>query len=112
MNVHELWGKKIREVKRMVKAWMIQEKENEECGLYNDLRIIKCHYLRPAIRLYNILNHEEFVRNSDIIALNLKTEQLVLAFEKLIADHSEPPLADPTDMVSSLVDRDIVNNYQ
>ena len=112
MNVHELWGKKIREVKRMLTAWMIQEKENEESELYDDLRMIKRHYLRPAIQLYNSLNHEEFVRNSDIIALNIKTEQLALAFNKLIDDHSEPPLADPDDMVSSLVDLNIVNNYQ
>ena len=112
MNVHELWGKRIRKVKRRVKTWMIQHKENEECEVYDDLRTFKRHYLRPTIQMYNELNHQEFVRNSDIIALNIKTEQLVLAYNKLAFDYSGPPAADPNQMVSSLVDLNIVNNYQ
>ena len=114
MSLNELWGKRIRQVRRMLKTWMIQEKENEECEVYDDLRILKRHYLRPAVQLYNQLMYQEFVRNSDLTQLDIKTEQLVLAFKKLTNDYSEPPnvSADPDGITSSLVDRDILNNYQ
>ena len=112
MDVHVLWGKRIRQVKRMLKRWMLQEKENNECEVYDDLRILKRHYLRPAVKLYNELSQQEFVRNSDIIALNIKTEQLVLAFNKLTADYSDPPVAEPDDMVTAMVDQQFLRNLQ
>ena len=96
----------------MIKSWMIQEKENEEREVYDDLRILTRHYLRPAIKLYNELNHKEFLHYSDYIALNLKTEQLALACNKLISDYSEPPLIDPDEMVSAMVDREVLANHQ
>ena len=86
---------------------MIQEKENSECEVYDDLRILKRHYLRPAVNLYNELIQQEFVRNSDLTALDIKTEQLVLAFNKLTRDYSEPP-----NVSSAMVDVAILNNFQ
>ena len=112
MNVHELWGKRIRQVRRNVKEWMVLHKENEGCEVYRDLRKFKRYYLRPAIRLYNELNHEEFVRNSDIIALNIKTEQLVLAYNKLANAYSGSPAADPDRMITAMVNYEFFTNLQ
>ena len=91
---------------------MIQHKENKETEVYEDLRALKSHYLRPAVNLYNELVQQEFVRNSDIIALNIKTEQLVMAFNKLADDYSGPPAADPNQMVTAMVERRILGNHQ
>ena len=112
MDAHELWGKRIRQVKRNVKKWMVQHKENKGCEVYEDLRDLKRHYLRPAVNLYNELVQHEFVRNSDIVALNIKTEQLVMAFNKLADDYSGPPAADPNEMVTAMVDRAVLGNHQ
>ena len=90
---------------------MIQHKENKETEVYDDLRILKRHYLRPAVNLYNELVQHEFVRNSDIIALNIKTEQLVLAFNKLADDYSGPP-ATNNEMATAMVERRILGNHQ
>ena len=90
---------------------MIQHKENKGCEVYEDLRTLKRHYLRPAVNLYNELVQHEFVRNSDIIALNIKTEQLVMAFNKLADDYSGPP-ATNNEMVSAMVDRNVLANHQ
>ena len=112
MDVHELWGKRIRQVRRNLKEWMVQHKENKECEVYDDLRILKRHYLRPTVNLYNELVHQEFVRNSDIIALNIKTEQLVLAFNKLADDYSGPSAVNPDGMATAMVERAVLGNHQ
>ena len=112
MDVHKLWGKRIRQVRSRVKEWMIQHKENEGCEVYHDLRMFKRHYLRPAVKLYNEVTKHEFVRNSDIIALNIKTEQLVLAFNKLADDYSGPPATDPNEMVTAMVNHEFFTNLQ
>ena len=62
--------------------------------------------------MYNELNHKEFLHYSDYINLNLKTEQLALAFNKLITDYSEPPLVDPDEMETAMVDREVLANHQ
>ena len=113
MDAHKLWGKRIRQVRCRVKEWMVQHKENEGCEVYQDLRMFKRHYLRPAVNLYNEVIQHEFVRNSDIIALNIKTEQLVLAFNKLADDYSGPPgAADPNEMVTAMMNHEVFTNLQ
>ena len=95
--------------------WMEYEKENKETEVYDDLRILRANYVMPAIRLYNRLRRQEFVRSSDYIKLDLKTEQAVMAYNKLNLDHSGPPDAvttDPDGISSALVDVEVLNNYQ
>ena len=95
--------------------WMEYEKENEQCEVYDDLRILRANYVMPAIRLYNCLRRQEFIRSSDYTRLDINTEQAVMAYNKLVLDYSGPPAAattDPDGISSAMVDVDILNNYQ
>ena len=94
---------------------MEYEKENSKCEVYDDLRILRANYVMPAIRLYNCLRRQEFVRSSDYTRLDLKTEQAVMAYNKLVLDYSGPPAdvtTDPDGISSAMVDLEILNNYQ
>ena len=87
----------------------------EEAEVYVDVLILKNDYFKPAKKLYNKLSQQEFIRNySDYTELDVKTEQVVQAFDKLTMDYSGPPVAvvDPSVISSSLVDIEILNNYQ
>ena len=95
--------------------WMQYEKENSQCEVYDDLRILRANYVMPAIRLYNCLRRQEFVRNSDYTRLDLKTEQAVIAYNKLVMDYPAPLYdgsTDPDEIVSAMVDREVLNNHQ
>ena len=118
MSLYELWGRRIKEAKGCVGRWMKGEKENEETEVYDDLRIFTRHYLKPAIKLYTKLRRQEsnneFVRNSDLTALDLKTEQLVMAYNKLVMEYEYEPRAstDPDGTSTAMVDLEVLNNYQ
>ena len=113
--MYEEWGKRLKKLRKVMKEWMEYEKENKKTEVYDDLRILRANYVMPAIRLYNCLRRQEFVRSSDYTRLDIKTEQAVMAYNKLVMDYSGPLYevsADPDGISSALVDVDILNNYQ
>ena len=91
------------------------EKESDGTEVYEDLADLKVDYVVPAIRLYNRLKQQEFVRSSDYTELDLRTEQAAIAYNKLVMDYYLEPYearADPDGMSTSLMDMDVLNNYQ
>ena len=82
------------------------EKENGETEVYVDLLILKREHVSPAIRLYNRLMRQEFIRYSDEQALRVKIHFAVLAYNKLVDECSTPPEGntDPDGDITSLVD--------
>ena len=91
------------------------EKENDGTEVHEDLVDLKAHYVVPAIRLYNRLRTQAFVRSSDYTELDLRTEQAVMAYNKLVMDYCLEPngaQADPDSMSTLLMDMAVLNNYQ
>ena len=114
-QMYEEWGRRLKKLRKLMKEWMDYEKENSKCEVYDDLRILRANYVMPAIRLYNCLRRQEFIRSSDYTKLDLKTEQAVMAYNKLVMDYSGPLYdgsTEPTGISSAMVDVDILNNYQ
>ena len=69
----------------------------------------------PAIRLSNCLRRQEFIRSSDYTRLDLKTEQAVMAYNKLVMDYTGPLYdgsTDPHGISSAMVDLEVLNNFQ
>ena len=114
-QMYEEWGRRLKKLKKVMKEWMEYEKENKETEVYDDLRILRANYVMPAIRLYNYLRRQEFVRSSDYTRLDIKTEQAVMAYNKLVTDYTGPLYEvsrDPDGISTAMVDVDILNNYQ
>ena len=91
------------------------EKENDGAEVYGDFITLKAEYVVPAIRLYNRLRTQTFVRSRDFTELDLRTEQAVVAYNKLVMDYCLEPngaQADPDAMSTSLMDMAVLNNYQ
>ena len=118
MSLYELWGRRIKEAKGCVGRWMKGEKENTGTEVYDDLKIFTRHYLKPTVKLYNKLRRQEsnreFIRNSDYTQLELKTEQLVMAYNKLVMEYEYEPRSstDPDDTSTAMIDLSVLNNYQ
>ena len=112
--MYGLWGKRLKQLNRKVKEWMREEKENKKTEVYVDLLGFKREHVLPAIRLYNRLVRQEFVRYSDEQALRVKIHFAVLAYNKLIDEYSTPPegLHDPDSEISTLVDYDRLTNIE
>ena len=118
--MYEEWGRRIKEANGCIQRWMKGEKENKRTDVYEDLLTFKNNHLRPTIEFYNKLRRQEFVRNSDYTKLDIMTEELVLAYNKLIFAYeyepsvisSDPVATDPEATGSALVDIEILNNYQ
>ena len=113
--MYEEWGKRLKKLRKVMREWMEYEKENKETEVYDDLRILRANYVMPAIRLYNCLRRQEFVRSSDYTRLDIKTEQAVMAYNKLVIDYSDTPdttTRDPDGISSAMVDLEVLNNYQ
>ena len=114
MSLYELWGRRIKEAKGCIGRWMEGEKENTKTEVYDDLRILTRHYLKPAIKLYNRLRNQEFIRNSDYTELEIKTEQLVMAYNKLVMEYEYEPnvTTDPEATGTAMIDLEVLQNYQ
>ena len=114
-QMYEEWGRRLKKLKKVMNEWMQYEKENKETEVYDDLRILRANYVMPAIRLYNCLRRQEFIRSSDYTKLDLKTEQAVMAYNKLVMDYTGPlydVTSDPDGISTAMVDLAVLNNYQ
>ena len=89
-QMYELWGKKLKRLNRELKRWMNLEKENEETEVYSDLLGLKREHVSPAVKLYNRLLRQEFIRYSDVQALREKVHFAVLAYDELIYKYTRP----------------------
>ena len=118
MSLYELWGRRIKQAKGCVDRWMEGEKENKETEVYDDLKIFTRHYLKPAVKLYHKLRRQEvnheFIRNSDYTQIELKTEQMVMAYNKLVMEYEYEPResTDPDGTSTAMIDLAVLNNYQ
>ena len=113
--MYEEWGRRLKKLNALLKEWMEFEKENDETEVYDDLADLKVEYVVPTIRLYNRLKQQEFVRSSDYTELDLRTEQAVMVYNKLVMDYCLEPngaQANPDGMSTSLMEMTVLNNYQ
>ena len=114
-QMYEEWGRRLKKLNALLKEWMEFEKENDGTVVYEDLADLKVDYVVPAIKLYNRLRQQEFVRSSDYTELDIKNEQAVMAYNKLVIDYCAEPngaQADPDALSTSLMDMSILDNYQ
>ena len=113
--MYEEWGRRLKKLNRLVKEWMEYEKENGGTEVYEDLVDFKAAHVVPTIALYNRLKRQEFVRNSDYTQLDLRTEDAVITYNKLVMDYCAEPngaQADPNSMSTSLMDMSVLSNVQ
>ena len=113
--MYEQWGRRLKKLNGLVKEWMEYEKENDTTEVYEDLLNFKAAHVVPAIQLYNRLKRQEFVCNSDYTQLDLRTEEAVITYNKLVMEYCAEPngaQADPDGMSTSLMDMSVLNNVQ
>ena len=113
--MYEEWGRRLKKLNGLVKEWMEYEKENGGTEVYEDLVDCKATHVVPTIQLYNRMKRQEFVRNSDYTQLDLRTEQAVITYNKMVMDYCAEPngaQADPNGMSTSLMDMSVLNNVQ
>ena len=91
----ELWGRRLKRVNKFVKQWLAMEKENEETEIYEDLLDLKNNHIVPALRLYNKLVSQEFVRVRDEQEFAERTNRAVETFNSFVKDYSVPPDSNP-----------------
>ena len=111
--MYEEWGRRLKKLNRLVKEWMEYEKENDTTEVYEDLLNFKAEHVVPTIALYNRLRKQTFVRNSDYTQLDLRTEDAVITYNKMVMDYCAEPngaQADPDGMSTSLMDMSVLNN--
>ena len=63
-QMYKLWGRRLKTLNRILKHWIAGEKENEKTEFYTDLIELR-ELVIPALRLYNQLIQQKFVRFTD-----------------------------------------------
>ena len=99
---------------REVKCWMNLEKENEEAEVYEDLLSLRREHVSPAVRLYNKLLRQKFIRHSEEQALRERIYYAVIAYEELIYNYSRSVegTRDPDEDGTALIDVERFTNMQ
>ena len=113
--MYEEWGRRLKALNKRLKEWMEYEKENDGTEVYVDLKDLIAGHVVPAIKLYNRLRRQTFVRSSDYTELDLRTEQAVITYNNLVIDYCAEPngaQADPNGMSTSLMDMSVLTNVQ
>ena len=96
-----LWGRRLKKLNRRLKRWIESEKENEETEIYEDLIYIKGLTV-SALRLYNRLMLQKFVRFTDEEDLFEQMELAVNSFNSFVLYYSTPPESNPAVPFSEL----------
>ena len=90
-QMYELWGRRLKRLNKMVKRFIASEKENSECPLYEELVELNRDLVLPALRLYDRLMSQEFVRVREQQELAERTNRAVGTFNELVMEFSIPP---------------------
>ena len=114
MYVYAPWGRTLRKLNREIKCWQTLEKENRETEVYSDLLSLKREYVSPAIKLYNRLSKQEFIRYSEEQALREKVYYAVLVYEDLLNKYSRAGegTPDPDADSTALIDVERFTNIE